>query len=389
MGNNKNGFIKGALIGALGTLIAGTLVGVSIMTILTSNYQVVNEDVTNKLSEIRTYIDMKFLNDVSDDELVDGMLKGYVAGLGDPYSTYYNVEETKELFESTSGEYSGIGALMSQNAETGVITLVNVFDNSPAIEAGLEDGDILETVNGEEVTGVDLSTVVTQIKGEEGTTVDIGVLRGTDFESIEVTVTRRLVENPTVEYEMKEGNVGYIIVTEFDGVTLEQFALALDDLNNQGMESLIIDLRNNPGGSLEIVCEMLDLLLPKGVLVYTEDKNGNKQEYNASGDDTFDKPLVVMVNEFSASASEIFAGAIQDYEIGTIVGETSFGKGIVQQLIELSDGSLVKLTISEYFTPNGRSINGVGIVPDVEVEDEIETKEVDEQLEKAIEELEK
>lgn len=384
--NRNKGFFKGALVGALSMLIFCGLIAVVVITVFFSgSEEIVSDETTAKLAIIRQYIDSEYLYEVDEDALQDGIIAGYLDGLDDPYTVYYNEEETLEILESTSGEYSGIGAVMSQELETGIITLTNIFGDSPAEEAGLQNGDILVTVNGEEVTGVDVSSVAATVKGEEGTTVEIGVYRGSNYESLVFTVTRGIVEYETVSYEMLEDQVGYIYVAEFDTVTTAQFEEALTELEAMGMERLVIDLRSNPGGNLSTVCEMLEMLLPEGIIVYTEDKNGDGETYYSSGTNEFTKPLVVLVNEYSASASEIFAAAIQDYEIGEIVGITTYGKGVVQQLIGLMDNTMIKITTSEYFTPLGNNIHGVGVIPDVEVEYDYDDWETDEQLNKAIE----
>lgn len=293
------------------------------------------------------------------------------------------------MAESLSGEFGGVGALMSQDRETGVITVLQVYEDSPAQKAGMQDGDVLYKVDGEDVSGRELTEVVNLVKGEKGTDVTLTLLRGDAGDEIELTVTRDTIEDQTVTYEMKEAGVGYIRVAEFDTVTYEQYKEALEDLEAQGMEKLVIDLRSNPGGNLETVCDMLDLMLPEGLIVYTEDKDGRREEYTSDAEHQFDKPLAVLVDGYSASASEIFAGAIQDYGLGQIVGTRSYGKGVVQSIFDLKDGTSVKLTIAEYFTPKGRSIDGEGITPDVEVEyvyDEADPQ-ADNQLEKALEVL--
>jgi len=392
----KNHFWKGALFGALAMFIAvtGTVAVMcysGINLIVGGNTSASTEN--QKLTYLEQLIDAYYLysDDVTEEELKEGIYTGYINALGDPYSVYYDKEETKALYESTEGEYSGIGVVFSQNMNTKISTAVRVYKNSPAAEAGIEQGDILYKVNGRDITSEELTDVVNEIRGEEGTTVELTVMRGSDMEEITMEVTRRKIEVETVTYEMKEDNIGYICVTEFDKVTYKQFEEALSDLNDQGMNGLVVDLRSNPGGNLSTVVKMLDLMLPEGIVVYTEDKNGEKVEYTSDAGQEYDGPLAVLVNGYSASASEIFAGAIQDYGVGTIVGTTSYGKGIVQQLLPLSDGTCVKLTVSEYFTPNGRNIHGVGIEPDVEIEYEAdeENPEVDNQLDAAIEEVKK
>ena len=298
---------------------------------------------------------------------------------------YYDEEETQALLETTSGEFSGIGATMSKNTASEEITVVNVYKDSPADKAGLKDGDILYQVDGKDTAGQELDTVVSWIKGEKGTDVSLSVIR--DGEEITTVATRDVIQVQTVEYEMKENSIGYIMVSEFDDVTYEQFKEALADLEAQGMAGLIIDLRSNPGGNLITVTDMLKLLLPEGIIVSTKDKYGNVEEITCDGKNEFTKPLAVLVNQYSASASEIFAGAVQDYGTGQIVGITTYGKGVVQQLMDLRDGTYLKLTIAEYYTPSGRSINGEGVTPDVEVEYEYnaDDPQADNQLEKALE----
>lgn len=376
----KKNFLQGALFGALIMLCGTGVVSCGIR---------LSEDASSeeKLSVLKGLIDENYIGDVDEEALEEGIYKGYIQGLEDPYSVYYNEEETKDLYETTEGEYSGIGAVLSQDLESGVITLVQIYEDSPAAKAGLKDNDILTKVGDIEVTGMDLSEVVTYIKGEKGTDVDLSVLRGEDAEEITVTATRDTVEAQTVKYEMLEGQTGYLSVSKFDSVTYAQYEEALNELTAQGMTGLIVDLRNNPGGNLNTVCEMLDLVLPKGTIVYTEDKDGKRETATSDDEHQINVPMVVLVNGNSASASEIYAGAIQDYGIGKIVGTQTYGKGVVQQIFDLGDGTSVKLTIAEYFTPNGRSIDGEGITPDVEVEYEADENnpEADNQLEKALE----
>ena len=392
MEDHKN-FFKGALFGAL-TMLLIIVVGagiwkayVLISRMLPYSDKIEADGMDEKVKAIRKIIDDNYLyeDEIDEDALTEGMYAGYVNGLGDPYTVYFTSEETKEMFESVSGEFSGVGAQLSQNYETYQVTITKVFENSPAEEAGLKAGDILYKVDERELQDEDLTEIVTWIKGEEGTEVTLGVIR--DGKELELTATRRKIEVPTVEYEMKEGQIGYIAISEFDTVTYTQFENALDDLENQGMKGLVIDLRSNPGGSLETVVNMLNLILPKGVVVSTKDREGNTEEYTCDGKHEFSKPMAVLVNQYSASASEIFAGAVQDYGTGEIVGVTTYGKGVVQQIIGLKDGSSIKVTISEYFAPSGRSINGEGVTPDVEVEYERdeENPDADNQLDKALE----
>ena len=385
---NKKGFLQGALCGALAMLLVAGLVSCGLkMKDSGSGKDAVDSSTQKKVSELKELIDQNYMGDVDEKQLEEGIYKGFISGLDDPYSVYYDEEETKSLYETTEGEYQGIGAVLSQNMNTGIITLVQIYDDSPAMKAGLKDNDILYKVNGEEVTGVELTEVVSHIKGEKGTTVEMTVLRGADNEEVTVTATRDTVEAQTVKYRMMDGQIGYVSVSEFDSVTYDQYQKALKDLEGQGMKGLVVDLRNNPGGNLNTVCDMLDLMLPKGLIVYTEDKDGNRQEASSDDENQFTLPLAVLVNGNSASASEIYAGAIQDYGIGDIVGTQTYGKGVVQQIFDLKDDTCVKLTIAKYFTPKGRSINGKGITPDIEVEYEADENnpEADNQLDKAVE----
>ena len=310
---NRKSFLKGALCGALAMLLVAGLVSCGLK--VNNGNSDITSKTEDKISELQNLIEKHYMGDVKEKNLEDGVYKGYINGLNDPYSVYYNKKETKELYESTGGEYSGIGAVMSQNTETGVITLVQIYKDSPAEKAGLKENDILYKVEGKEVTGKDLSKVVSKVKGEKGTTVELTVLRGEDAKEVTVTATRDTVQAQTIEYKMMDDKIGYIRVSEFDTVTYDQYKEALDDLEKQGMTGLVVDLRNNPGGSLSTVCDMLDLMLPKGLIVYTEDKNGKKTKMKSDEEHQFTKPLAVLVNGNSASASEIYSGAIQDYGI--------------------------------------------------------------------------
>ena len=350
-----------------------------------------NRAVQAKLGKLETYIRGYYLDEIDDKQLEDYLYYGLVAGLGDPYAAYYNEEETQSMMDSSSGNYCGIGAVFSQNLVTGIITVSRVYEGCPSYEAGILPEDILYMVEGEDVTGQDLTNVVTKIKGEEGTEVTISMLRGEEI--LDFTMKRQMIEVPTIEHEMLENQVGYILITEFDGVTAQQFSVALKELQENGMEGLIIDLRNNGGGSLDAVCEIADELLPEGLIVYTEYNDGERIDRNSDAA-CVDVPMAVLINGASASASEILSGALQDHGAATIVGTQSYGKGIVQSVLDLQDGTALKLTSAKYYTPNGNNIHGVGITPDVEIDlpEELKTEvtlslEEDVQLQKAIEVL--
>lgn len=350
---------------------------------------VVNEDTIAKLELLEKTIDTYYIDSdsVSIDTLADGMYEGMLDSLGDVYSVYYTKEEFESLMQSTNGIYYGIGAYISTDDNTGLPVIAGVMEGSPAQEAGLMEGDICYKVDGESTESMELDEFVSKVKGEEHTTVVLTIIREGESDYLEIEVERRKIESPTVNYEMKEGNIGYIQITEFDTVTSDQFTEALVTLKEQGMKGLIIDLRSNPGGNLDTVCEIASQLLPEGTIVYTVEKDGTRTDYNCDGANEFDLPMVVLVNGYSASASEILAGAIKDYGIGTLVGTTTFGKGIVQRIIPFSDGTAVKLTVSKYYTPSGVNIHGTGIDPDVEIEYDFEAaaEGTDNQLEKALE----
>lgn len=342
-------------------------------------------EIENKLDMLQQVIDRYYLNDeeATTDDMVEGIYKGYIDSLGEDYTVYYTSEEYAQLQESTSGKYSGIGVVVSQNVKTGVITVVRPFEGSPGAEAGILKDDIVYKVADKEVTGVDVSEVVTWIKGEEGTKVTFEVYRPSEDKYLTFEVERRTIEVPMVEYKMLDDKIGYVAIYEFEETTSDQFNAAIDDLTKQGMQGLVIDLRDNPGGLVNSAAAVLDRILPKDkLLVYTVDKNEHKEEEYTKDDVKLDLPITVLINENSASASEIVSGCLQDYGRAELVGTTSFGKGIVQYVLPLGDGSAIKLTSAKYYTPNGRNIHGIGIEPDVTVEPESGT-ETDTQLEKA------
>lgn len=385
--NKVKGFVTGVLCTVLvgGGIFGGCYV-------LSNKDHAVNQESVQKAKAIENLIDKYYLDKIDNDELESYLYKGLMAGLGDPYSTYYTAEEYKELTEDTEGVYRGIGVTMQKDVSTGAVTVVKCFEGAPGAEAGLQPQDQLVKVNGEDITDKELSEVVKMIKTSESDTVTLTILREGESDYREVEVTLDTVEAPMVEHEMLDNKIGYITINQFAETTASQYETALEDLNNQGMERLIVDVRDNPGGLLTSVCDVLDSMLPEELLVYTEDKNGKKSEYNAKGTDQFDKPMVILVNGNSASAAEIFSGALQDYKVAKLVGTTTFGKGIVQQIFNLSDGSAVKMTISKYYTPSGRCIHGTGLEPDIEVDlpDELKNqvsidKSEDTQLQKAIE----
>lgn len=405
-GSGKGLFLGGLILGLASALL---IVGIaylsfsvqdSVKGVAESSAQVslengsaVDEDLISKLQTLENTIDKYYyLNEVSKEELQTGIYKGIMSALGDPYSEYYSAEELKELMEQTEGIYYGIGAYISLDAGTGLPKISGIIAGAPAEDSELRANDLIYEVDGVSTYGLTLTEVVSMIKGQENTDVVLTIVREGETDYLEVTIKRKKVEAPTVTLEMLEDGMAYIEITEFDEVTIDQFADALATAKGSGMKGLILDLRANPGGSLNAVVEMARMILPKGMIVYTEDKSGKRTEYTCDGTRQLEVPLVVLVDMNSASASEIMAGAIKDYGIGTLVGTTTFGKGIVQQIIPFRDGSAVKVTTSAYYTPNGNNIHGIGIEPDVEIEFDGEAyygseDRPDNQLEKAKEVL--
>ncbi len=306
-----------------------------------------------------------FLHDVPDEDLQNGMFKGLLAALGDPYSEYYTAEELSSMMEQSQGIYYGIGAYVQLDTNTGLPKISGVIEGSPAEAADLRANDLIYEVDGTSTYGLSLTEAVALIKGPEGTNVEITLIREGESDYVSLTLTRQKVESPTVEFRMLEDDMAYIQVTEFDDVTVDQFAEALAMARGSDAEGIILDLRGNPGGNLGAVVDMCNMILPEGMIVYTEDKYGKRDEYKCDGKRALELPLVVLVDMNSASAAEIMAGAIKDHGIGTLVGTTTYGKGIVQQIMSFRDGSAVKITISAYYTPSGNNIHGIGIEPDV------------------------
>ena len=379
---------------------AGVLTGVLVVTLAVGGVKFVQQRQYNgvlsdtshvqKIEYLEKLIDQEYLGEVDNDEMAEGVYAGLVYGLGDVYSRYYTADEYAQETASTDGAYAGIGVSIQKNKNGGV-QIAECYEGGPGAEAGLQTGDVITAINDTDVTYMELSDVVSMIRENKDKTIVLTVLRENEDSSREISVDVTDVELPSVSGEMIDESTGYIQITQFTGVTPQQYKDTFAELKDKGMERLVIDLRDNPGGLLTSVCDILREILPEGLIVYTEDKYGNREEETCDGKNKLDMPLAVLVNENSASASEIFAGAVQDHGVGTIVGTTTYGKGVVQELRQLSDGSAVKLTVSNYYTPNGNSINKVGIKPDVEVKlasvllnkDEI-THEEDNQLQKAL-----
>lgn len=344
------------------------------------------------LAYIRTLLQEKYIGELDDEQMLETAIKGYVAGVGDEYTVYYTKDEMDDQYDAAMGNYVGIGIYMIVNYEEGTIEVVSVMKNSPALEVGMQAGDMITKVNGKELTPDNVGELSDEIKGEEGTTVNLEIMRGE--ETLELDVERRRIEVSHIESEMLYNNIAYIQVLDFDGGTAKEFKENYETLKKQGATSLIIDIRGNGGGVVDEAIDMLEMICDKdSTLLIETDKNGNEEVIKAEENPIIDIPVVVLVNGSSASASEIFAGALKDNNKATIIGTTTYGKGVIQTLIRLADGSGIKITTEEYCTPNRNKINKVGIEPNITVElpEDIEelTEENDTQLQRAIEELTK
>lgn len=398
------GLLSGVLIMAM--ITGGVYIGVQLYSLYrykkatsvtstngtNATMEVVTDSTNRKMKVIEDTISKYYLNEIDSEKLQDGIYSGMVNSLDDPYSTYYSQEDLKEMQMDTEGIYYGIGAYVGIDEESSMCMISSVMPDTPAQEAGLHDGDIIYKVEDTSTQGMETSDVVKLIKGEEGTKVHLTIVRENENDFLEFDVERRKIETPTVTYEMKDNGIAYIQITEFDEITTDQFTEALAVCRGSNMKGLILDLRSNPGGSLNVVCDIARKLLPSGLIVYTEDKYGQRDEYKCDGKNQIDVPLVVLVNGYSASASEILSGAIKDYGIGTLMGTKTFGKGIVQRVIALSDGSALKLTVSKYYTPKGQNIHGKGIEPDEVVEfdsDAYYKDKIDNQLNAALDYINK
>ncbi len=405
-GSGKGLFIGGVITGLACALFLVAIVYISFYVqgavdsrfnasgnISTKDGSAINSSVVKKLQALEDVIDRYYyLGEVTDEQLQDGLYKGLLQALGDPYSEYYSAKELEVLLQQTEGIYFGIGAYIELDKATGLPKINGTISGAPAERVDLRSNDLIYEVDGVSTYGMTLTEAVSLIKGPENTEVVLTIIREGASDYIDVAVSRGRVESPTVELEMLEDGMAYIQVMEFDEVSIGQFRDALTQAKASGMKGMILDLRANPGGSVNAVVEMCRMILPKGMIVYTEDKNGKREEYTCNGANKLNVPLVVLVDMNSASASEIMAGAIKDHGIGTLVGTTTFGKGIVQQIISFRDNSAVKVTISAYYTPNGNNIHKIGIEPDVVCEFDGEAyygseDHPDNQLEKAKEVL--
>lgn len=405
-GLKRGRMAKGVLCGVLGTILIGAI-GINGICMVTGTQieirskndtvkqsRVMDQESVNKLQELEAYIDAYFYDETDTQKMKDGMYAGLVGGLGDRYSVYYNPQMYAQSQVSVTGKYYGIGAGLAQDADTMEVSVSKIYEGTPSETAGLESEDVIISVDDTIASSMEVTDLVMLIRGEEGTTVHLEVYRPSTNEYLSFDVERANVTLPSVYGQMLEDGIGYIRIESFESETATQFEEAVAELEAQGMQSVIVDLRYNGGGLVDSVVEILDDILPEGLLVYIEDKAGNRKEYTSSDATQMSYPMVVLINEDSASASEIFAGAIKDYEYGTLIGTQSYGKGIVQTVFKLSNQDAVKLTTAKYFTPKGNDIHGVGIAPDIELPYEYLDPEgseyeiqYDNQVQKAIEVL--
>ena len=389
---NNNEFKKGIAVGVAVTLVVTGTGFAGYQKIMFPKGSALSDTKTvQKLNYLESLINEEYLEEKEEDSLREGLYAGLMSGLNDPYSIYYTAEQYKELNTSNEGSYVGIGAVLQKDKDGGA-KIVQLYEGGSGEQAGLKKGDVLKAIDGEDVTEKETSDIASMIRESDKDSVSLTIQRDEETKKIKVEI--RDVEIQTVSHEMLDDETGYIRISEFSEVTSNQYKKAFEDLQDKGMKKLVVDLRDNPGGLLTAVCDVLRQILPEGLIVYTEDKNGKKEEEKCDGKSELAMPLAVLVNGGSASASEIFAGAVKDYGIGTIVGTTTYGKGVVQTIQPLSDGSAVKITIAKYFTPKGNDINKKGIAPDVEAElsedstDWTElTHEEDTQLQAALKEI--
>lgn len=385
------GLVTGALFCLAVLLILQFVSGVPVL--FSSS---LTKEVAKKTQEAQSYIDKYYWkSDLDQEKLADYAIKGMVSALGDKYSDYYTTSEYNQVMGEVKGDYTGIGATIYMDTSTKQKIIQKVQESSPAEEAGLKVDDVLLKINGEDISQKSLNDTVSMIRGKEGKTSKLTIQRKEQDKTkvMEVTVTAKKLVNQSIHYKMLTGEKGYINISNFDNEGVKQFQSAMEDLKKQGMTGLVLDVRNNGGGSLEAVTKMLDELLPEGVLLTEKYKNKEDVVYRSTDEKQFDKPMVVLINGGSASASEVMAGALQDRKAATLVGVKSFGKGIVQSIFSLRFGGGIKLTTGQYLLPSGRCIHGTGLTPDVEVTYSGTSNELgggdDNQLQKALTVLEK
>jgi len=396
----KNRIYKIIMIVAISVFLTFMVTSISLYTYflnnpisITSKSSSSSKDIAGTLQKYKEIIDKYYLGEVDEEKLKEGAIKGYIEGLGDPYTEYISADEMEDYLSDTMGNFVGIGIYMVKNTEKGKIQVLAPIKGSPAEKAGIQAGDLILTVDGVDYSADEMTIASNKIKGEEGTTVTIEVLRGTETKKYELK--REKVKVNQVEGKVLSNNIGYINFTSFDETTADDFKAKFEELNKQGIKSLIIDLRNNGGGIVDQALQIADYVADKdSVLLYEVDKNNKETVKKAKTDPIINMPIIILTNENTASASEILAGALKDLGKAKTVGTTTYGKGVIQQILKLSDGSGLKVTIEEYQTPNRSKIHKIGIAPDEEVKlpDSVTnvlnvTESEDTQLQKAIEML--
>lgn len=396
----KNRIYKIIMIVAIAVFLTFMVTSISLYTYfvnnpisITSKSSSSSKDIAGTLQKYKEIIDKYYLGDVDEEKLKEGAIKGYIEGLGDPYTEYISADEMEDYLSDTMGNFVGIGIYMVKNTEKGKIQVLAPIKGSPAEKAGIQAGDLILTVDGVDYSADEMTIASNKIKGEEGTTVTIEVLRGTETKKYELK--REKVKVNQVEGKVLPNNIGYINFTSFDETTADDFKAKFEEINKQGIKSLIIDLRNNGGGIVDQALQIADYVADKdSVLLYEVDKNNKETVKKAKTDPIINMPIIILTNENTASASEILAGALKDLGKAKTVGTTTYGKGVIQQILKLSDGSGLKVTIEEYQTPNRSKIHKIGIAPDEEVKlpDSVTnvlnvTESEDTQLQKAIEML--
>ena len=396
----KNRIYKIIMIVAIAVFLTFMVTSISLYTYfvnnpisITSKSSSSSKDIAGTLQKYKEIIDKYYLGEVDEEKLKEGAIKGYIEGLGDPYTEYISADEMEDYLSDTMGNFVGIGIYMVKNTEKGKIQVLAPIKGSPAEKAGIQAGDLILTVDGVDYSADEMTIASNKIKGEEGTTVTIEVLRGTETKKYELK--REKVKVNQVEGKVLSNNIGYINFTSFDETTADDFKAKFEELNKQGIKSLIIDLRNNGGGIVDQALQIADYVADKdSVLLYEVDKNNKETVKKAKTDPIINMPIIILTNENTASASEILAGALKDLGKAKTVGTTTYGKGVIQQILKLSDGSGLKVTIEEYQTPNRSKIHKIGIAPDEEVKlpDSVTnvlnvTESEDTQLQKAIEML--
>ena len=401
----KKGMVQGLLITLGIVVISSAIVGtISLAKMILNNSfyakvlgstsgSVLDRNAVDKINNLYGLIENTYIEPVDKEQLQEGLYKGLMESLDDPYSAYFDKEEFEKMMEGTSGTFEGIGAYLSQDPDTKDITVVKPIKDSPAEKAGMLAEDIVVEVDGEDVTGQDLDVVVSKIRGPKDSEVDIGVRRKEEDDIIHFKIKRSKINSISVDYEMLDDKIGHIMIGEFADATADQFREAMDDLEGQGMKALILDLRSNGGGYVDTAVEVADRLVKEGLIVSVKEKHGLSYSYEDAGDENYLKiPCVLLVDGNTASASEILTGALKDHGLVTVMGTKTFGKGITQIILPLDDGSGVKITNSEYFTPNGDNVHEIGIEPDIEVEwdyDKYKDEGIDNQLEAAEDYLKK